>query len=311
MIPIKIQANDPKTFKIIWQITSDCTYHCEYCPKELHEGTSKEIDLKDFEKFLGLFKDRKIVMTITGGEPTIHPQFLEIINLLKEKNIKTVVDSNLSRSLRFYQEAGPLVDNWCVTLHPSQHQLDLEKIHGLSSASFVVVYVMMDPKYWELATSWYNQLKEIKNIKLTVLKPVNNWAGADYQGMFTKEQQEFLNQATASLNFTQERIAEMKENYSWLMDLGSTITWNNNTVEPVDADSLMRQGLNKFKGWSCSTGNEVVVLDAVGNVSLATCGVTNLGHWSTLNIDDIVEPVICPREFCNCGTDIKGSKIQL
>ncbi len=311
MIPIKIQANDPNTFKIIWQITSACTYHCEYCPKELHEGTSKEIDLKDFEGFLDLFKDRKIVMTITGGEPTIHPQFLEIANLLKEKNVKTVVDSNLSRTLRFYQEAGPLIDNWCITLHPSQHQLDLEKIRELSRVSFVVVYVMMDPKHWDLATSWYNQLKEVKNIKLTVLKPVDNWAGASYQGEFTTEQQDFLNQVKQSLNFTKERMLEIQQQYSWLMDLGSTVTWDNNNVEPIDADSIMRQGLNRFKGWSCSAGKEVIVLDAVGQVSLATCGVTNLGHWSELNINDILEPVICPREFCNCGTDIKGSKIKL
>ncbi len=311
MIPIKIQANDPNTFKIIWQITSACTYHCEYCPKELHEGTSKEIDLKDFEGFLDLFKNRKIVMTITGGEPTIHPQFLEIANLLKEKNVKTVVDSNLSRTLRFYQEAGPLIDNWCITLHPSQHQLDLEKIRELSRVSFVVVYVMMDPKHWDLATSWYNQLKEVKNIKLTVLKPVDNWAGASYRGEFTTEQQDFLNQVKQSLNFTKERMLEIQQQYSWLMDLGSTVTWDNNNVEPIDADSIMRQGLNRFKGWSCSAGKEVIVLDAVGQVSLATCGVTNLGHWSELNINDILEPVICPREFCNCGTDIKGSKIKL
>ena len=102
MIPIKIIANDPSTLKIIWQITSACTYACEYCPTELHTGKSIEVDLIQLRSFFEMFLDRKIVLTITGGEPTIHPQFLEIANLLKDLNIKTIVDSNLSRSLRFY-----------------------------------------------------------------------------------------------------------------------------------------------------------------------------------------------------------------
>jgi organic radical activating enzyme len=310
MIPIKIEANDPSTLKIIWQLTTACTYACEYCPKELHTGQSIEIDLIEFRKFLNMFSDRNIVLTITGGEPTIHPQFLEIAKLLKELNVKTVVDSNLSRTTRFYKEVAGLIDNWCVTLHPSQHSLDIEKIKVLAESSFTVVYVMMDPLYWNIAHRWWNDLKFVENIKLSVLKPVDNWAGATYRGVFTKEQQDFLNTTLSLYTFSDERIAEMKPKYKWLSDLGSTVHYNNGSKDMLDADALMKQGLNKFKGWSCNAGDEVIVLSNTGNVSLATCGVANLGHWSSVNINDIKEPVICPRDYCHCGTDIKASKHQ-
>lgn len=308
MIPIKIKANDSSTLKIIWQLTTACTYACEYCPKELHTGTSTEIDLLEFRKFLKMFSNRKIVLTITGGEPTIHPQFLEIANLLKELGINTVVDTNLSRSLKFYEEAGPLIDNWCVTLHPSQHIFDPAKINALSQTSYTVVYVMMDPLYWIKAYEWWNDLKLIEDIKLTVLKPVDNWAGAPYQGVFTKEQQNFLNTTLPVYTFSPERVAEMQPRYTWLSELGSTVYYDTGSHDVLDADALMKQGLNKFKGWSCNAGNEVLVLSDTGNVSLATCGVANLGHWSSVNIHDINESVICPREYCHCGTDIKASK---
>lgn len=307
MIPIKIIANDPSTLKIIWQITSACTYACEYCPTELHTGKSIEVDLIQLRSFFEMFLDRKIVLTITGGEPTIHPQFLEIANLLKDLNIKTIVDSNLSRSLRFYEESAGLIDNWCITLHPSQHTLDIEKIKVLAEKSFTIVYVMMDPLHWNTAIQWWNTLKDIQNIKLIVLKPVDNWAGATYKGVFTKEQQHFLNTAVPIYTMSKERAEQLRKS-DWLFDLGSTVQYQDGSKDMLDADALMKQGLNKFKGWSCNAGNEVMVLSDSGNVSMATCGVANLGHWSTINIDNIKQPVICPKDYCQCGTDIKASK---
>lgn len=311
MIPIKIQANDPEIFKIIWQITTACTYACEYCPKELHTGSNETLDLDDFAEFLDLFKNYKTVMTITGGEPTVHPQFIEIARLLKSKGVKTIVDSNLSRTARFYEETAALIDNWCVTLHPSQHSLDLDKIRVLAANSYTVVYVMMDPKHWPLAMSWWEEIKSVENIKLTVLKPVNNWAGAEYQGQFTEQQQKFLDEVTATMLFTDERLKELKSSHSWLKDLGSTVTWEDGSSGDLDADGLMRQGLNRFQGWHCLAGNEVVAMDQLGRVSLATCGVARVDHWSQLTLDDITEPVVCPRMFCDCGTDIKGTKYKI
>lgn len=307
MIPIKIVANDPSTLKIIWQLTTACTYACSYCPTELHTGKSTDIDLMHLRAFFEMFSDRKIVITITGGEPTIHPQFIEVAKLLKDLGIKTVVDSNLSRSVRFYQESVELIDNWCVTLHPSQHVLDIEKIKVLAEKSFTVVYVMMDPLFWSTAIQWWNALKDVENIKLTVLKPVDNWAGAIYKGVFTKEQQDFLSTAKPLYTMTPERMAQLHK-LEWLYELGSTVQYADGTTNILDSDALMKQGVNKFKGWSCHAGNEVIVLSDNGNVSLATCGVANLGHWSTINIDDIKQPVICPRDYCHCGTDIKATK---
>lgn len=307
MIPIKIVANDPGTLKIIWQLTTACTYACSYCPTELHTGKSADIDLKQLRTFFEMFLDRKIVITITGGEPTIHPQFLEIAKLLKDLDIKTIVDSNLSRTTRFYKEVAGLIDNWCVTLHPSQHSLDIEKIKALADSSFTVVYVMMDPLFWNIAMQWWEILKGVENIKLTLLKPVDNWAGAKYQGVFTKEQQAFLSTTEPVYTLTPERMNQLHK-LEWLSELGSTVQYDDGTVAALDSDALMKQGINKFKGWSCNAGNEVIVLSDNGNVSLATCGVANLGHWSTININDIKQPVICPRDYCHCGTDIKATK---
>lgn len=309
MIPIKIVSS--KQLKMIWQLTTACTYACDYCPKELHEGSSKYIDLNELEEFLDKFKDREFTINFTGGEPTIHPQFLDILKVLNKRNIKVIVDTNLSRSLRFYEEAGPLVGNWCVTLHPSEHVFDTDKIKALSSVSYTVVYVMMDPRHWEKAMSWWTTLQNIPRIKLIVLKPLSNWSDSGWYYKHTKEQQDFYNTTKPIYTFTEQEFTELSSEYAWLKELGSTVTWNTGEETALDIDQLMKEDLHKFKGWHCEAGNEVIVIEPGCDVSLATCGTRHLGHWTKFDISLLEQSFICPRDYCHCGIDIKATKTKI
>jgi organic radical activating enzyme len=309
MIPIKVVSS--KQLKMIWQITTACTYACDYCPKELHEGSSKNINLDELEEFLDKFKDREFTINFTGGEPTIHPQFLDILKILKRRNIKVISDTNLSRSLRFYEEAGPLVDNWCVTLHPSEHIFDAAKINALSQVSYTVVYVMMDPRHWDKAMSWWTTLQSMSRLKIIVLKPLSNWSNSGWYYKHTEEQQEFYNTTPPIYTFSQQEIAELSEQYTWLKELGSTVTWNDGTETAIDIDQLMKQDLHKFKGWRCEAGNEVIVIEPGCHVSLATCGTRHLGHWTTFDISQLEQSFVCPRDYCHCGIDIKATKTKI
>jgi len=97
MIPIKIIS--PKKLKVIWQITTACTYKCSYCPTELNQGKSHQINLDELQTFLDKIKDRNPVFSFTGGEPTVHPQYLDILSELKKRNFSVISDSNLSRTV--------------------------------------------------------------------------------------------------------------------------------------------------------------------------------------------------------------------
>lgn len=309
MIPIKIVSS--KQLKIIWQITTACTYSCVYCPKELHTGSSKEINLSELETFLDKLQHREFTVNFTGGEPTIHPQFLDILKVLKRRGIKIISDTNLSRSLRYYEEAGPLVDNWCVTLHPSEHVLDVEKIKALANVSYTVVYVMMDPRHWELAKSWWDLLQNIPRLKLIVLKPLSNWSDSGWYYNYTEEQQEFFNTTKPVYTFSEEDFENLSEQYAWLKELGSKVTWSDNKETDLDIDQLMKEDLHKFKGWHCEAGNEVIVLEPGCDVSLATCGTRHLGHWTKFDPSMLEHSFICPRDYCHCGIDIKATKSKI
>lgn len=303
---IKIQSGNSHTMKVTWQMTSNCVYACEYCPPHFRTGKHQHIDLDIYKNFFLQFK-QPVTVNLTGGEVTTHPQFVSVLEMLRSAGVKIKVDSNNVRTARFYQEVGSLADVWCLTMHPSQHKFDLEKIRVLTDQSFVIVYVMMDPKHWDLAMSWFEQLQDLENIKVILIKPVSNWAGADYSSEWTKEQLEFLN-TPPRWQFSEKRYNELVATHSWLKDTDTIAFYNDGSTNVLDPDQLMKNDQHSFLGWQCYSGKENLLVDPNGNITWSNCGIINLGSVKDFTLDKIVESVVCTRLKCDCGADIRADK---
>lgn len=309
MIPIKIIS--PKKLRVLWQITTACTYTCSYCPKELHTGRSHSIDLDELDIFLDKLSGKDFNVSFTGGEPTIHPQFLDIIKRLHERNIKITSDTNISRTERFYLEASQYVDVWCASVHPSMFLWNEDKIKILANNSFTVVYLMMDPDYWNLAIDYWYRLKNIPRIKIIPVKCISNWSGSGWYKEYTEEQQEFLDKSESIYTFTKEDSEDYLKKYSWLTEHTSKVVWEDQTISDLESDQLMIEDKHKFKGWHCEVGEEVITLDPKCSVSLGTCGMQNLGNWNNFDVSLMTSGIICPKEYCHCGVDIRATKYKL
>lgn len=305
---IKIRLENPNLFKITYVMTTHCPYACRYCPDRLHTGEHPTIDIDSLANFVDRFADRQIVFNITGGEATTHPQFVDLITMLRNKGIKTIVDSNCVRTTRFYTDTGPLVDNWCISLHPSQHTLDLDKIRALSWYSFVVVTVLMDPLNWQTSLDWLEQLKELKNIKVVPMKIISNWAGANCNVEYTVEQEETLKGLSAYFNFDTTRLEELNETHAWLKDMISVGTREDGTEFVVNYSDIIKNNENNFNGWRCWAGNQSISIDNNGIVGWANCGIKTYKHYTEVYPQDLGIELICDRDSCECGTDIKSPK---
>jgi len=66
------------------QITTRCNFHCAHCA---YSCTAEGIDMNfdTFKKAIKLAKNRKERVTISGGEPTIHPLFLKYLYYALDK----------------------------------------------------------------------------------------------------------------------------------------------------------------------------------------------------------------------------------
>jgi organic radical activating enzyme len=305
---IKIQIKNSNALRINFIMTRSCTYSCRYCPDTLNAGQHRNLNLDELKTFLLKFKDRNGAIQITGGECTTHPQFKDVIQIARDVNFNVSVDSNSVRTYRFYDSVKHLVDNWCITLHPSQHKLDLEKLKLLSQHSFLVVYVMMDPDYWDIAMDWLNQLRQMTDLKVTPIRVMDNWAGAKFEAQYTDEQLAFLSTVESKWLFTDERETALRKTHMWLEDTSSTGTYDDSSSEELDAFELIRRKQNSFFGWKCSAGRESICIFDDGSAIWANCGIKRFDHYLDIDPNELNIPVKCTLLECTCGTDIRGSK---
>ena len=75
------------------EITSDCDLKCPVCYAE--SGKGKHLPLEKIDAMLDFFVDSEFggaeILQISGGEPTRHPDIIEILRRAKEKKIKYVL----------------------------------------------------------------------------------------------------------------------------------------------------------------------------------------------------------------------------
>lgn len=75
-----IQRDD--AFAVDFRLSTKCNYGCWYC-KDLHDNKNPnhKIDLVKLENFFKAL-NRKCVVFLYGGEPTIHPQFIDVVRTI-------------------------------------------------------------------------------------------------------------------------------------------------------------------------------------------------------------------------------------
>ena len=86
------------TKTVNWHITSKCNYECKFC--SVHKFDCEIKDLSQASNILAKIQkndssDIKIgCLNLTGGEPTLHPLFYDILRTIHENGIPTWVSTN-------------------------------------------------------------------------------------------------------------------------------------------------------------------------------------------------------------------------
>jgi len=126
--------------RLEFHISYKCTNNCRFCSEQ-----------DQLDKFAGQFVFKESIcqklryfsqegfnhITFTGGEPTFHPHFIEILQFAKKAGYKTYVTTNggLFSLKRFTRKALPYLDEICFSLHG--HNAKLHNFHTRNKESFV------------------------------------------------------------------------------------------------------------------------------------------------------------------------------
>jgi len=80
-------------FKLTLNVTNNCNFHCKHCLREYDR--KQNLDLNILEKLLKEVVPLGLVnVGVTGGEPGLHPEFPDLIQLLLKYNLRFGITTN-------------------------------------------------------------------------------------------------------------------------------------------------------------------------------------------------------------------------
>lgn len=117
-----VEMNFPIPYQILWDLGRRCNYDCSYCWTSVHNRTD---DHKDYDLLTSTADDliynwakgQSIRWNFGGGEPTLHPRFLDFLKYLKSHNQWTMVTSNGTRDHKYWAEAVKYINSINLSAH--------------------------------------------------------------------------------------------------------------------------------------------------------------------------------------------------
>lgn len=289
--------NHQDHIKIEWNLGKRCNYDCSYCPAVIHDNHSPHTDINFLEKTVDKIVDigRPIRISLTGGEPCVHPDIETLLEYMKMKNISWVnITTNGTRGYRWYLDNEMFYNHIVFSLHFEQ---DWHRIFD----TILKYYDSTEREFFVNIMAHYNYIEQVK----TVVKKFKD-LGIRY--------------AVRRIRWTEgdhnifDDLRYDGKDLEWLLAQDATAKPNCivNGSEEIHANDIIKNHLNQFEGWSCSAGIESLMINWDGEVHRATCRVG--GSLGNIYKDNFVIPVnwiTCTRKFCTCAADIPLTKIKI
>jgi len=338
-----INLINPEPMMVTWDLGRRCNYDCTYCLASRHNNTSKHASLDSMKNTFNFIQEwttkynlhkknqQHVNIDFTGGEPTVNPQFWNIV-----KYIKTYAGYNVGLTTngtwpekhidRIAKYIDGITISWHAEADPVLKQRVLDNILLVKELEHVwlQINVMMHVDYFEEAKEIVEFCK-IHNIKYNAV-PLGD--GNETQAGWFKD-------SDGVMRRTSHEYSADQVDWFW-KDIGIT----EKAQRPAEGEEMGRkccggrclEGLvednwqpvklveNKFKGWHCMVDWFFLHIDQeTGEVyHHQTCqarkdgtigAIGNLSNTQQM-LDEIQldTPMICPNARCGCGMCIPKAK---
>lgn len=341
-------------FTVSWLLGRFCNYKCSYCwpyarsdkkdhrPTELCIKTIDEIKRQARENGFNSFH-----FSFSGGEPTFHPGYLELLKHLADDidntNYTSIhMTSNCSRNMKWFEEYvkySSVFHRASITasLH-TEHVNTPEKMQDFADKLIfcqehdvqVTINMVMVPEWfdrdYENALFFHNQ-----GINVT-LKPQSDPTASFVVSGYTSEMLETLHNGMPQRAYTEvkataaNKVVRPKPKFN----VNPSTIYNNPEsnipqhmqVEFTDkagkkwymdqAERFNAFGFNKFKGWQCNAGYQgIIIREPDGSIKRSySCADVPLGNIET-GFELFKNPKPCITDSCVSSADSKIPKQKL
>ena len=266
-------------------------------------------------------------VVLSGGEPTLHPHFFDIINLLhetlKERLNRLRIFSNGSRNLNFYEKIADVAKSMYMQMRISIHtehvnmEHIIELIENLSERLDLTFPLMFNPARREEVHLIYDILFELRkkyqfSIHISLLRD-----GDHIDSRYTQEDLFWHKESTVKFRALENVFASKfppKQNPMHSFHVFSDIELDGERkVLERDYDNFFERELNytngllTFTGMWCVANPAVLSIQENGLCRGMVCGadpfICNIYEENSFKAvqDNLIHAVQCPFELCGCG----------
>lgn len=306
-----------------WMITTMCNYQCSYCFNREGIDGSKFVPLHNIinaiDNFAALNRP-SYDFVLAGGEPTIHPRFLDIVYLLRSKFQKRLnkiqIITNGSAKIEFFQRLYEMSDDVpfeiIISIHPEEvkpeHIYEVARI--VSNKINLHLNLMAHPEHLELVEDIFTRLMVLRaecvfDFHMIPLREPPGFAKLDSRYKpeimdWIEQKQKYFWDITKQSKA--ERQAPASKGFSWFWDL----------EEKGKAEHLFggyaslnfQMGLYNFEKMHCVVGSSLLWIDGSGNMRGAVCdqdkSQLNIYAEGALANSDFIHAIQCAAPVCGC-----------
>lgn len=287
-----------------WDVSTQCQFNCSYCYAISDYGEDwGKIDTWSRQKLVirNISKSTlPVFLGLLGGEPTIHPQYTELIEMChqaisKHKDGRLYVTTNGVQEKEFF-ESHKYYDNvyflWSAHME-YEHKYEegftrlLENITIMKDKGFrnkVNVMLHPNPKLWKKIHKLVDDLEAI--------------GGIEIHPHFLYDE--------GNVHALHHYPEEFYEEFKRFKDYPEYLVFeSDNKTEIYNDYNIFHNNFTSFKGWNCWNNNyEINWLGEVNRFCFEEKADLIKDFRFFENIKE-VKPAVCPHDTCNCDGLLK------
>ncbi|TKZ36139.1 radical SAM protein, partial [Brachyspira catarrhinii] len=313
--------NIKSVLRVNWEITSHCNYKCSYCFGNAGMNNPQFNSFEELKKIANKIFDIKrdyYNILLIGGEPTVHPNFLDLLKYFNEldKKISLNIVSNGSKSIEYHKKLFESIKDKELLFNISVHleQCRLEHIANIIILAneynvYLILSFMLHPEKEDLLEQFLLEFIELRksfyfDIMFMELRQAPLFDRNDER--YTDRHYQWIDNAKARWKEAVENSKAKKINFlSGVPINGYNIIKDGKIINNLELDYAIsiRNGLKSFSGFYCFGGSNFIYIhpDGTYSGSIQCPKFANMGSLLNDNLNFKFE--ICDQYQCGCNSN--------